>query len=545
MPGVPGLVRQEESGRGGMAPARIPAVGGATGAVARAGTERAGRRWIVTGALAFAVVFFGTAPSLPRGLASWDNTVKVQVARNILRGVGPILTEPTPDDGQYVLEGRRGHHYSHYPLLASVLHFVTVGVEAVGGPLREGLPATILLGLVAWALVAWARRSGASPPAAAVGAVLTCLGTALWPFAAYGYDNLVEVLALALILWAGAGAERRRAWLWAGLAVGLAYATRLGAMFLVVPAAILLPVQAPRGLRPTLRRGTEFVLGCVPGLALTLYYNYLRFGDPFGWGARPVDLGPVANMFVPWFSTQHWEAIAGLTISPGKGLLWYGPPLIGVALLTPPLVRRQRAAFAALGAYAVVALLCLGRLTFWHGDWAWGPRYLAPLYLAVAPLAWWVWEQVEPRGSRARAAAALALFVAIAFQALPIVGRGVSTYVSGTVRPLWQSGALATPDLDRPPVPADNRLLYFRVENSPIVSLMRSLPAQFSDTQATSQTVGGLRLTMSNGWQRIARLVLCLVAPVLGLVFVRFTRRRFAHDAAVEAGTCGSRSPAS
>src|SRR5262249_56094128 len=89
---------------------------------------------------------FGTGASVPRGLASWDNTVKVQVARNILRGVGPILTEPTPDDGQYVLEGRRGHHYSHYPLLASVLHFVTVGVEAVGGTLRGGPPAQVLIG---------------------------------------------------------------------------------------------------------------------------------------------------------------------------------------------------------------------------------------------------------------------------------------------------------------------------------------------------------------------------------------------------------------
>jgi len=498
---------------------------------------RAGRRWTITGALAFAVVFVGTAPSMPRGVSSWDTLVKVQVARNMLHGEGPVLTDPTPDDGQYVLMGRNGRHYSHYPILASVLHVLTVGVEAAGGPVREGLPATILLALVAWALVAWARRSGASPPAAAAGAVLACLGTALWPFAAYGYDNLIEVLGLVMVLWAGAGVERRRAWLWAGLTVGLAYATRLGAMFLVVPAGILLLLQAPQGIAATLRRSTAFALGCAPGLILALSYNYVRFGSIIAWGVRAADLGPVQEMFVPWFSRSHWEAMAGLTVSPGKGIFWYGPPLIGVVLAIVPLVRRHRAAFAAMAAYAAVAVLALGRMTFWHGDWAWGPRYLAPLYVAVVPFAWWASEQIDRRGSLAQVAGAVLLSVAILLQGLPVVGRAVSTYVDQVVQPLWQSGMLATPRLDRPPVPADNWILYFRPENSPIVSLARSLPAQFSDPAESSQSVAGVPVTLSRGWLRLARLGLTLPAPILGLGFVLFTRRRFAHDESDAAGT--------
>src|SRR5262249_9759355 len=276
--------------------------------------------------------------------------------------------------------------------------------------------------------------------------------------------NLIEVLGLVMILWAGVGTERRHAWLWAGLAVGLGYATRLGAMFLVVPAAVLLPAQAPRGIVPTLRRGTAFELGCAPGLMLALYYNDLRFGSIIAWDVRPAALGSVQEMFVPWFSRYHWEAMAGLTISPGKGVLWYGPPLIGVVFLAFPLVRRHRAAFMAMAAYAAVALLALGRLTFWHGDWAWGPRYLAPLYVAVAPFAWWASEQIDRRGALARIAGAVFLVVAVVLQGLPMVGHGVSTYVDETVQPLWQSRLLATPRLDRPPVPADNWILYFRFE---------------------------------------------------------------------------------
>jgi hypothetical protein len=498
---------------------------------------RPGRRWIITGALAFAVVFVGTAPSMVRGVHSWDNLVKIQVARNMLRGEGPVLTEPTPDDGQYVLEGKGGRHYSHYPILASVLHLLTVGVEAAGGPLREGLPATVLLALVAWLLVAWARRSGVSPPAAAAGAVLACLGTALWPFAAYGYDNLIEVFGLVVVLWAGAGVERRGAWLWAGLAVGVGYATRLGAMFLVVPAAVLLLLQAPRGILATLRRATTFAVGCAPVLMLALYYNYVRFGSIIAWEVRAADLGPVREMFVPWFSSYHWEAMAGLTVSPGKGVFWYGPPLIGVVLAALPLVRRHRAAFTAMAAYAAVALLALGRMTFWHGDWAWGPRYVAPFYVAVAPFAWWASEQIDRRGSLARIGGAAFLGVAVALQGLPIVGRGVSTYVEQTVEPLWRSGVLATPRLERPPVPADNWILYFRPENSPIVSLARSLPAQFSDPDESSQTIIGMPVAVPRGWLRLARLGLTLPAPILGLTFVLFTRRRFAHDEPHKAGT--------
>jgi len=230
-------------------------------------------------------------------------------------------------------------------------------------------------------------------------------------------------------------------------------------------------------------------------------------------------------MFVPWFSTYHWEAMAGLTVSPGKGLFWYGPPLIGVVLVASSLIRRQPAAFAALMAYTTVTLLVVGRMTFWAGDWNWGPRYMA----------WWVWEEAERRGSRARIAGAVALFLAVALQTLPIVGRGNGTYLRETVWPLWRSGALVTSHMKWGPGPADNHVLYFRFENSPIVTLARSLPAQFSDPEKSSQRVGGLVLTLPNGWQRIIWLVLTLLAGVLGLAFVRFTHRKFAEDASARA----------
>ena len=59
------------------------------------------------------MVLAGTLPSLPRGVRNWDNEVKLQVARNLVRGRGAVLTERTPDDATYVVRGPDGTALSH------------------------------------------------------------------------------------------------------------------------------------------------------------------------------------------------------------------------------------------------------------------------------------------------------------------------------------------------------------------------------------------------------------------------------------------------
>jgi 4-amino-4-deoxy-L-arabinose transferase-like glycosyltransferase len=299
-----------------------------------------GGRARTTGVLAALVVVGSAYFSLPPGIRNWDNLVKLQVASNMLSGEGPVLTRRTPDDQTYVVQGRDGRRYADYPPFAYVLQFLTIGLPGAGGGLTEGIPALALLGLLAWVLVAWGLRSGTSPPAAAAGAMLVCLGTALWPMTARGDDNLIESLGLATILLAGTGEERPRAWLWAGLAVGMAFATRMSAVLLAIPALLLLLGSKPRHVHSVLRRGLSFVVGAAPGITLVLWYNHLRFGSPF-ISHSETDLGTVGQVFVPWLSRYHWEGMVGLTISPGKGIVWYGPPLLGV-------VRRHRVAFSAL-----------------------------------------------------------------------------------------------------------------------------------------------------------------------------------------------------
>lgn len=435
--------------------------------------------WRRVGPLVFATLLLAALPSLPLGVNNWDNQVKLQLARNVLAGQGLTLPGPTPDDAQYVLVGRDGARYTGYPPLAAAPQLVVLASGPLLGGDCEGAGALLLLALTAWAVVAWGRAAGVPPAAAAAGALLATAGTALWPMAAHGYDVLVEALALALILRAGTGPGegRGRAWVGAGLALGAAFAVRFGAAALAVSAGVLVLGQCPRGLAPAARRAALFALGCLPGIALVAWFNFHRFGS-LTTVYQPTALGSLEALTVPWFSSLHLQGVAGLLVSPGKGLIWYAPPVLAAVAVAVPLARRLGAPAAALGAQLLASALLFGRFRYWHGDWAWGPRYVAPLCLAAAPLAWLAWERARAGPRWARPAALGALGLAVALQALPVVVQPVGAHFFHTVGPLAQAGRLATRPFTRPPVPEDNGVLYFRPDTSGIASVATNLRAR-------------------------------------------------------------------
>lgn len=467
-------------------------------------------RWQWAGPLVLVAVLVGALPSLPWGVIDWDNEVKLQVARNLARGQGPVLTERTPDDATYVVHGRDGRVYSPYPLLASALQLVTLAAAPVIGGLHEGSGTLLVLALLGWAVVAWGRAAQVSILAAVSGALLVTLGTMLWPMAALGYDVVVEALALALILRAGTAEATGRRWALAGLAFGAALATRLGAAVVGFSAAVLLLAQHPRGLGPTARRSMTFALGAVPGVILVLWFNWLRFGSPLQFVQASV-LGRVDQLASPWFSRVHLEGIAGLLVSPGKGLFWYSPPLLGVLLLAPLLVRRYGATIAALGVQLLASAFLFGAFRYWHGDWAWGPRYVAPLCVAAAPLAWWMVEALRERGRRLRLAAVAALLAAISIQALPVVGRPVEAHFTLMLPALVASHRVVTSPITRPPVPEDNRVVYFELKTSPFVSLARGLGGGLEDPRDPHQLA-----------KHLTRAAVAPLAALLALAAIRW-----------------------
>jgi len=385
-----------------------------------------------------------------------------------------------------------------------------LATSPVLGDVCEGAGSLLVLALLGWALVAWGRAASVSLQAAITGALLVTLGTVLWPMAALGYDVLVEALALVLILWAGASAGRGWPWVVAGLAYGWAIGTRLGASVLGFSAAVMLLSQRRSGIGLLVRRAVAFGLGMLPGVGLVLWFNWLRFGSPLTF-LQPAATWASGNLNMPWGSIGHLEGMAGLLVSPGKGLLWYAPPLIVVLAAAVPLARRFRPTMIALGAQGVASVVVFGRFRYWHGDWAWGPRYVSALCIAAAPLAWWLVDRAttsELRGKWIPRAVA----VLIALQAFPVVGDPVGQHFRFTLNPLAATGQLVTRPVTRPPEPGDFRVQYYRPENSPFVSLVRGYANALGDRR--------------RGLGRAGDLALAAIAPLLALALLVGLRTR-------------------
>jgi hypothetical protein len=105
--------------------------------------------------------------------------------------------------------------------------------------------------------------------------------------------------------------------------------------------------------------------------------NYVRFGSftEFGYGAQYGKLS----------LNTGWKGLVGLITSPGKGLLFYFPPIILLPLAILFSYRQNKALWFVTLYVLGAAWLFFGTINiddgprFWSGAFAWGPRYLIPI----------------------------------------------------------------------------------------------------------------------------------------------------------------------
>ena len=261
----------------------------------------------------------------------------------------------------------------------------------------------LLSGLTAFLIVLTARRLGMGRTAAWLAALTYGLASFAW---AQARSTLSDVQAAFFLFLAFHGvvvvAERfqrlrqPRAHELAvvGLALGLCVLTRVAAL---PAAAVVLWAgssavwrgnrRIQRTYEPAARPDKRTLAGLlvfllVPFgacLAAFAWLNQLRFGDPLETGYGAVLASGT------FFSYPPLEGLLGLTLSPGKGLLFMAPALLLVPFGLTQVTGRDLGLWTrtALG----VALAVAGPIAFtqtWHGAWTYGPRYLLPLL----PFAW-------------------------------------------------------------------------------------------------------------------------------------------------------------
>lgn len=245
-----------------------------------------------------------------------------------------------------------------------------------------------------------------------------------WP---HSRTLFAEPLTTLLLLACCYGLSRA-GWRWWALA-GLA----AGAMLTVkIQAGLAGPVLALYGLLCWQRRrpGTQAILaegaaavlaGLLPLALLAAYQDY-AFGNPFesSYGGADASL----------FRTDLAKGVYGLLFSPGKGVLFYAPTLLLLPLALPRFWRSHWREALLCVAMTALHVLFYARLLFWHGDGAWGPRYmvfvLPFLYLPLAALLSW-----RPRrgGMLLRAAIALTVALGLLVQMLPLL-LNFNTYIA-------------------------------------------------------------------------------------------------------------------
>lgn len=251
------------------------------------------------------------------------------------------------------------------------------------------LAASIFVAASAALVFLTARRWLARRPALLLAAAYG-LATGVWSTSSQAlWQHAPNALFLALGMYGLTGTTRRSAAL-AGAAFAAATACRPTSATFAAAGLVWLAVANRRALLP--------YLGAALPLALALAaYNTWFFGTPLGFGqteaAAQIALAKTGSAD-PW-QTPLWEGLAGLLLSPSRGLLVFSPWLaLGAAGAIAAWRRPGYAALRPLTVAAAGVALAQAKWFDWWGGWSYGYRPLvdlsAPLALFAIPLAAWV-----------------------------------------------------------------------------------------------------------------------------------------------------------
>ena len=194
-------------------------------------------------------------------------------------------------------------------------------------------------------------------------------------------EPLTALLALAVFyLLLRDRRDRRGPTVWrpllAGVALGLAVATRVETVLFVLPFLLY-------ALLPARRRAVRVAAFALP-LAVTLaglgLYDAVRFGSPLDSGYVNAGAWDQHDLHPEHSLPSLLDGLYGLLLSPGKGLLEYAPVTllapVGTALLW---VRRRAETALLLGVIGIDTVAHANVLIRWLGGWSWGPRFLIPV----------------------------------------------------------------------------------------------------------------------------------------------------------------------
>ena len=237
----------------------------------------------------------------------------------------------------------------------------------------------VVLAVTGWLLF---RLTVALGYAAKIGfllAVAFAVATVVWPYANTFYPQPTVGLLLLLVAFAVQQWEQSRnlRWTWIiGVALAVAVLVRSAVVITLPGVAVALWMTTHTWAE---RRAAAWRIGLLlaAGVAVSLFYNWLRFGSPFDSGYYEV----------AW-TTPPLLGLYGLLFSPGKGIFLYTPLLLLSVAALPLFWQAHRHLAVMIGLWWLAFLAFYAPYNFWTGGVNWGPRFLLPLVaVSLLPVA--------------------------------------------------------------------------------------------------------------------------------------------------------------
>jgi hypothetical protein len=178
---------------------------------------------------------------------------------------------------------------------------------------------------------------------------------------------------------------RTRYLLASSASLGYAFITRTPAVLAVLPIFVYLYYSRPeegvaeKRILAVLRDCAVYSLVFLPFVLIQLWYNFARFGSIFETGMTLFAQHAGIDLFS---GTPLFTGLRGFLISPGKGFFFYSPIAVLIFFSLKGFYKRQKGLTLCIAGITFSYMIFLSKNLYWHGDWAWGPRYL----LVITPL---------------------------------------------------------------------------------------------------------------------------------------------------------------
>jgi hypothetical protein len=327
--------------------------------------------------------------------SSGDSFAELRVTQSLVeRGsVNVPVVNPSQVCAGWGCRGMGGRYFASHGIGFSVFLVpfylsAKAAVQVLSPPRCETWDACVPIHLISWSncvlsaltvvlLCALCLDLGYTLRRSVTAALIYGFATLAWPYARFAFDVSPTALLLLAAFREGVragsvkdGAEVRR-WALAGVLGGLAILVRLPTIPALAPLAVWALLSSASGYGARARRLIAFLLPLGCSLAFSAWYNLYRFGSILndGHAANAADR----------LTFQPWVGILGMTISPGKGMLWYCPVIIIALVGVPRFIARQRITGTLALSMATLSLLPYLFVPDWYGGDAWGPRFVIPV----------------------------------------------------------------------------------------------------------------------------------------------------------------------